>query len=145
MQAPQLSLVDRSSLANFHAISRYLSVAYLEGRDGCHNFYGSPIGGTIMPLGEDERKSGIMTFPGVTNAYQSSSIASIIAHQESSKYTDLFGLGWQTSYQLNLPITTTVVDLYVLESNILNEGDKMLTLTVETRQILENHRRCFRK
>ncbi|KYG43839.1 hypothetical protein M433DRAFT_330714 [Acidomyces richmondensis BFW] len=96
----------------------YLSVEALEGRDGCHNFYGlnsgsyAPIiAGTIMPLGPDEQSSGIMTFPGITNDAQSTSVASIIANLESDKWSDLFGVGWQTSYQLALPITTALVPL----------------------------------
>jgi len=64
-----------------------------------------------MPLGPDEQSSGIMAFPGITNDAQSTSVASIIANLESDKWTDLFGVGWQTSYQLALPITTALVSL----------------------------------
>lgn len=95
----------------------YMSIGVLQGRDGCHDFYGKNggvVGGTIFPLGPRELQSAIMTFPGMTDAAASSSYADIIAHRRTEKYTDLFGVGWQTylaKNPLNYPIVTQTVDM----------------------------------
>lgn len=95
----------------------YMSIGVLQGRDGCHDFYGKSggvVGGTIFPLGPQELQSAIMTFPGMTDAAASSSYADIIAHRRTEKYTDLLGVGWQTyltENPLNYPIVTQTVDM----------------------------------
>nr|POE99491.1 hypothetical protein CFP56_52881 [Quercus suber] len=92
----------------------YLSVQNLQGRDGCHDFYGAPFPGTLFALGPKETQSALMTFPGMTDAAASSSFASIIAHQETEKYTDLFGIGYETLFQTRFkiyPIVTQLVDI----------------------------------
>nr|POE62811.1 hypothetical protein CFP56_03715 [Quercus suber] len=92
----------------------YMSVENLQGRDGCHDFYGAPFPGTVFALGPKETQSALMTFPGMTDAAASSSFASIIAHQETAKYTDLFGIGYETLFQTRqkvYPIVTQLVDI----------------------------------
>lgn len=92
----------------------YMSIDELEGRDGCHFFYGGPIPGTVFPLGPKDLQTGIITVPGMTDAAASSSVASIIAHQETDKYTDLFGVGWQ-SYYPYIPVVTQLVDINIAD------------------------------
>jgi len=53
--------------------------------------------GTVMPFEIGEFATAINSYPGMTDAAASSSIASIIAHQEIDKYTDIVGQGWQAS------------------------------------------------
>lgn len=65
---------------------------------------------TVIPLPPGEAKSAIMAYPGITNAAQTASAVSVIANQETDKYTDFFGVGWQT-YPGQAPFTTAVVDV----------------------------------
>lgn len=89
----------------------YISIDTLFASDGCGYPYGEPVPGTIIPIDPGDLKSPMIQIPGVTNAEQSSSIASIMANQQSEKFSDIFGIGWQTSYVAVAGLTTALVDV----------------------------------
>jgi len=62
----------------------------------------------VLPFEPDEFVTAILDVATVTNAAQSSSLASVIAYQDTAKFDDLFGIGWQT-YGGNLPLTLKYV------------------------------------
>ena len=97
----------------------YLSAIDIDGFNACGEIYGTPTAG-IFPLQPEELQSAILDFPGMTDEAASSSFASIIAYQQTEKYTDLFGVGWQTRTASNavaVPLTTKLVPINMADFN----------------------------
>jgi hypothetical protein len=65
---------------------------------------------TVVPIAPGDLVSQIIAPPLITNEALSSSAMSVIANQETEKYTDLFGYNWQQSQSglggPNIPLQT---------------------------------------
>ncbi|TKA75553.1 hypothetical protein B0A49_03587 [Cryomyces minteri] len=87
-------IANWTSVVTLTSPTAYLSVDAIIPRDGCHNFgAGGPMPGAVIPVEPGDLKSGIASFPGISEPWQMSSVASVIAFGGNS---DFLGIGWQT-------------------------------------------------
>ena len=86
----------------------YMSIDALEGRDACNGFDGAPIAGTIIPVKIEDLSSGLLQFPGITNAAQSTRVASLIANRQTEQWHEFLGIGWESTVGISMTQTVPV-------------------------------------